>query len=685
MPHEIDKPSTIHPGFKAYATSAVDVEKGVLRGRPYGGLAVMWRTQLDRQVKIINYNDPRILGVSLVFEDFKLLLLNVYLPTQSPDNLDIFLSYLGKIASIIREADFDHICVIGDFNAKCDSSFFRELQTMSSSNSLLIADMLHLPPDSVTHFSEAHTTGSWLDHVLVSENLRTKVSNFRILSGICTSNHFPLQCDITIAGRVLEDTTEVGSQETIKWDFNDAYKMNLFSTYLEEKVAQTQLDFCNNANCSSERCAQSITRCYRTLQRIVEEGGRRYFGIHRTKRNIIPGWNLHLRQLHERAREAFLEWRRNGSPREGPEAYRMREARATFKRALRQCRREEARMREEALAEKLRGKQMHDFWQLANAKKKASKLSSVIDGIFGAINVTEVWRTKFSTLFNTSRDTIKKSDIRRNIYDEYEFITNDQVKTAISKISINKAVGADGIAAEVLRAARDATVNFFTILINSMLRHSFIPAVVMEVTLIPLLKSKLKDETLSKSYRPIAIATAFSKLLELIILSKCDNCLKSSDNQFGFKRGHSTDLCIYTLKETVNYYTRLGSPVFIAFIDIEKAFDKLNHEKLFKILKRRGIPLYIVNVLMFWYIAQQFQIRWGGTLSRKFSISNGIRQGGLLSPLLFNAYMENLSIQLNSLGVGCFVTNKCVNHICYADDLVVLAPSVRALQSLLDV
>ena len=77
-----------------------------------------------------------------------------------------------------------------------------------------------------------------------------------------------------------------------------------------------------------------------------------------------------MRNHHHLARETFLEWRRSGSPREGPEAYRMREARATFKRALRQCRREEPRMREEALAAKQAGNDMNYFWQLANNRNK---------------------------------------------------------------------------------------------------------------------------------------------------------------------------------------------------------------------------------------------------------------------------------------------------------------------------
>ena len=173
-------------------------------------------------------------------------------------------------------------------------------------------------------------------------------------------------------------------------------------------------------------------------------------------------------------------------------------------------------------------------------------------------------------------------------------------------------------------------------------------------------------------------------MLETVILDKCSTHLKCEDNQFGFKKGHSTELCIYTLKEVMNYYTRLGSPVFIAFLDIEKAFDKVNHDKLFRKLIRRKMPVYMVEILVYWYAQQKFRIRWDGIMSDKFPTSNGIRQGGLLSPYLFNVYIDGLSCKLNNIGVGCYINNVCINHICYADDIVVMAPSVAALQRILN-
>ena len=89
--------------------------------------------------------------------------------------------------------------------------------------------------------------------------------------------------------------------------------------------------------------------------------------------------------------------------------------------------------------------------------------------------------------------------------------------------------------------------------------------------------------------------------------------------------------------------------------------------------------------MLYWYRAQYFCIKWGSSISESFSVNNGVRQGGILSPHLFAIYVDELSTDLNDLGVGCHVDNISINHILYADDLCLLAPCPSALQYLIDV
>ena len=76
-------------------------------------------------------------------------------------------------------------------------------------------------------------------------------------------------------------------------------------------------------------------------------------------------------------------------------------------------------------------------------------------------------------------------------------------------------------------------------------------------------------------------------------------------------------------------------------------------------------------------------VRWGNTISTHFTVANGVKQGGVISPILFNIYMDKLSIALNSLGIRGCLGNVFLNHLCYADDLCLISLSSTGMQQLL--
>ena len=129
---------------------------------------------------------------------------------------------------------------------------------------------------------------------------------------------------------------------------------------------------------------------------------------------------------------------------------------------------------------------------------------------------------------------------------------------------------------------------------------------------------------------------------------------------------------MYVLKEIIDAYRVLNGSVFTCFLDASKAFDRVNHSILFGKLSNMGIPQFVIRIVSYWYENQPMCVRWGGIYSTFFCVNNGVRQGRILSPYLFNIYVDDVNVALNAWRVGCCVGKVIINHLMYADDLVIL-------------
>ena len=150
--------------------------------------------------------------------------------------------------------------------------------------------------------------------------------------------------------------------------------------------------------------------------------------------------------------------------------------------------------------------------------------------------------------------------------------------------------------------------------------------------------------------------------------------------QFGFKKGVSTTQCTWLVNEVATYFMRRGTAVAACLLDCSKAFDKCRFDKLFQKLIKKGLPAVVVRVLIFAYEEQQGWVKLGGRNSSMFSLTNGTRQGSVLSPLLFSIYLDDLLGELRRLQLGCHIGGWWFGASAYADDLILLATNREVLQ-----
>jgi len=199
---------------------------------------------------------------------------------------------------------------------------------------------------------------------------------------------------------------------------------------------------------------------------------------------------------------------------------------------------------------------------------------------------------------------------------------------------------------EHLRFLPEISLEFLVTFLNSCLSHSYLPLSLLEVCIKPIIKKKGLSGIKSCNYRPIAIATSMSKLLEHLILAKYSKELTVGYWQFGYRKNLGTEMAVFALKNVIRHYNGNGSPIFTCFLDASKAFDCVLHEKLCTKLLKRNVPMLIVKLFYVWCKTQRFKNDWVGNLSRDFGVFKSVRQGGVLSPYLFNVYMDELGATL---------------------------------------
>ena len=697
-PHDLHISDTIHSDYNSYSTSAMEVTNNIVKGRPHGGLSFLWHKSIDKHVKILSYNCDRILGLKLMMNNVSTLLINVYLPCDNPNNFDQFCLLLGQIQSIIHDSDADHFCVLGDFNAHPSKPFFTELLEFCLNNSLTISDKMLLPPSSYTYIHHGSSSTSWLDHCLTSQLLHRNITTCMVHynAGIF-DDHLPLSITLKLPSPPLTPPPP-RKPKGINWRFDNTQKSSAYTaeshTQLNRIHIPLNMLYCNNPTCRNIHHLRAMNALYEDIISALKCSGNKIFGRIKNNSHNVPGWNEYVSDLHRRAREAFLLWRNHSSPREGNIAQLMRSTRAQFKFALRECRANEAQIRAEALSQKLSSRDHPKFWKdIQSLNPKTTKTPQRVGEAVGDTDIAELWASHFSDILNCINDPRSKSEVDEMLsyvnpdtdpLDIAQPLSPSDIKNAINKLAGNKATGCDGISTEAYKYAHPILHTLLSLLYNACISHQYLPALMLIVHLIPLIKNKLKDSADPSNYRPIAITTISSKIFESLLLTRLQPFLSTTDNQFGFKANHSTEACIYVLKDILNYYLELNSPVFLCFVDARKAFDRVNYYKLFIKLRRRGTPLYLIGILNFWFKTQQFHMNWGNTISRGFGSGNGLRQGGILSPYLFNVYVDDLSLRLNTIPIGCTVNGHTINNLCYADDMVLLSPSLSGLQQLIN-
>ena len=126
----------------------------------------------------------------------------------------------------------------------------------------------------------------------------------------------------------------------------------------------------------------------------------------------------------------------------------------------------------------------------------------------------------------------------------------------------------------------------------------------------------------------------------------------------------------------------MSERTFIVFIDYSKAFDRVSHIQMFNILNDMGFPRHIVAMMQALYEKQSAIVRWNGSHTKPFFIEKGVRQGCILSPLLFCAYTEQVMREAEITESGAVIGGRSISNLRYADDTALCGKSPQEINNI---
>ena len=686
------------PGISCHGISAINSSE-VLVGRPHGGCSILWKSSLSCKVTPVDCCSPRICAVLVELSQFSLLIVNFYMPVDTCHdrvNDSDFRGVLSEASALAIKCGVDHVIYGGDFNT--DFSRPRSLHT-AALRDFTAEESVCEPPGSIDYTFENVFTGdrSFIDHFFVTENLRSSVRAYKpVHEGQNLSDHSPVFLELGLPVDYVTVTSS-GREPGLCWDRaadSIPHYQSRLRSLLRGVVVPSEALMCCDLRCLSHH--GEIQEYADTLVSVLKTAGEDSIPKRKRKSSRVPGWNDEVRERRETAVFWHGIWKQCGSPQKGELAGIRRRTRAEYHRAKRTVDVRRRTIVATKMANSLASSDKRDLWVETKKVNNAGRpCPSTVDGATGEKPIADVFASKYEELYNSvsySQSDMDRlqDDIAARINDtccegkcgKSHLVTPDAVDGALRKLNKGKS---DGVIStdHLIQSCPELRVHL-SILFTCMIHHGFASSHLVSSVIVPIPKNTRKSLNDSGNYRGIALNSPIGKLFEMVILDIHRDVLSTSHLQFGYKKGLSTTSCTFVADEVIRYYTSRNTDVHVMLLDASKAFDCVNYVTLFGILLSKGLCPVVARVLLQMHICQSVRVRWCSELSCSFTVTNGVRQGGILSPIFYSVYSDTMLNALGRCGAGCRIGDVFCGALAYADDIVLLAPGRSALRCMLE-
>ena len=656
-----------------------------IRGRPFGGMCWL----IDAKYEIINYKflSRHISMIELKISScMQLLLVGVWMPFD--DNKLETRARIGtlysEIESLLNNADVDKIqIVLGDWNAdpkrgkRCDHL----LSEFCENNGLICCEYNF---DQKTNYT--YRNGEYIahiDHILCNNWFLKNINNCTIIdSHKNTSDHNPILLEIDCSTLIKNNNNINNNSKNSfhKYAWNNAFfcvkyaelldisMKNIFYKYYKCSPNEEVLN-----KCISE-LNKSLLKCARAAEKELKLDRPNKYMLKRIRSDP------NHQEVYNEAKSFHSNWKLTNDT----DAY---NSWIKCKKDIRKMQNMESKRLKREHCSAINNMYISDrykFWKnIANSKRSVN-----------CMNLREIdFKAFYEKLFYIDKadNTAFQNEVEQIVREKFlslenaiyeSIVTALDVKVAIERLNKGKSTGHDYICSEFLIHGKDtALIQVITWLLDSIFRVGTMPADLNISTISPILKTGKSSQDPS-DFRPISVSSTLALLFEDVVRQKIS--LRPHDNQFGYRPGTSTKHAYFMVNETINYYTSGGSPCWVASLDASKAFDRLWRDGLF--FKLIGIiPDVIWRALYKYYKASCGMIKIDNQLTQKFKISEGVKQGGIISPFLFNFFINDLIVEIMSLNIGAKVRLINTSMFAYCDDLILISPVPEHLRKMLKV
>ncbi len=649
------------------------------------GVGIMVNEDLKREVTEVERTEDRIIRIKIALTSKQWHFVSCYAPQVGceEDEKVKFWENMDRIMQNIPSED--EVIILGDLNGHVgrDGCVWREAHgghgfgmennegirilefavafNMSIVNTQFFKRRNHL----ITYRSGNHETQ--IDYIMIRKRARRMTTDCKTL---------PYE-SITAQHRVVVAKLQIGQKRT-KRPQKRPGKIKWWKLKTEEVKAEFVKKAIEGLRSQKDWEPEEVEETWERVSDLLRKAGEEVCGRSKGKRKEGKEtwwWNEETEKTVKKKKEWLKKWKESGNE---VDKQMYKKVKVETKRVIA----EQKEMAVEELYRDLETKegQNNIFRIAASRNKKNMDVTNVktVKDVTGKVlteneEITARWTDYFSKLLNEENPR-EQTEPSLPTFGPVSLVSREEVEIALKGMKINKAAGTDELPVEVWKTLGVMGIDMLVKIFNAVLIVGKMPEHWRHSILIPIYKEK-GDIQDCKNYRGIKLLQHTFKLWERVIDGRLRKIINIAEDQFGFVPGKGTTDAVFALRLLMEKYREGRSNLNMVFIDLEKAYDRVPREEIWRSLRMRNVPEAYVRVIQDMYSESTTSIRSEAGMGNKFKVKVGLHQGSALSPLLFITLLDVISEKVKMVPPFGML---------FADDIVLCNNTMEGLTKHLD-